>query len=554
MTRWLLPLLLLVLMPHLAWAQGAQPVAVCVPNGTTCPNVTNSNGFPVQIVSGGGTGGTASSFGATFPATGTAIGVKNGLNMVNLAADASSNLLVNCASGCAGGTFNNNADAIATSATNGQTAAFLYGFNGTTFDRLRVDGSKNLFVNLNTAIPAGANTIGAVTQASGPWSVNLTQVAGSAIATGAGTATGAVRVEIANNGAGLVGLNAGTNTIGKVDLLGNAGATLDFAGQNATAPANSVMTGCIFNQTQPGITAGNVTPLNCDNVGNLRTTVVSGLPAGANTIGAVTQAGAWTVGLSAGSANVGSIDILSSTGAALDFAGQNAAAPRSLEVGCQFNTLPTTVTSGNATPLQCDNKGNTLVNLSTAIPTGANVIGAVTQSGGPWSANITQVAGAAISQGHGTAATAVRVELPTDGTGTVGLNAGSNVIGTVGNVPVTSGGLNITSAVVPANTTAVVVKASAGQLYGVDGFSISTATPVYVKVYNATSATCGAGTPVARYMIPASGGVSGSGLVRSDSNGVAFSTGITYCITAGIADNDTTAPAASTYVAQVYYK
>jgi hypothetical protein len=43
------------------------------------------------------------------------------------------------------------------------------------------------------------------------------------------------------------------------------------------------------------------------------------------------------------------------------------------------------------------------------------------------STNITQIAGSAISQGHGTAATAVRVELPTDGTGTVTANAGTNL-------------------------------------------------------------------------------------------------------------------------------
>lgn len=45
--------------------------------------------------------------------------------------------------------------------------------------------------------------------------------------------------------------------------------------------------------------------------------------------------------------------------------------------------------------------------------------------------NLTQVASSAISQGHGTAATAIRVELPTDGTGIVGIAAGSAVIGHV---------------------------------------------------------------------------------------------------------------------------
>ena len=63
---------------------------------------------------------------------------------------------VNCVVGCAGGSFNNNADAVATSATNGQTAAWLYGYNGTTWDRLRVDGSKNLDVNCAVGCAGGS--------------------------------------------------------------------------------------------------------------------------------------------------------------------------------------------------------------------------------------------------------------------------------------------------------------------------------------------------------------------------------------------------------------
>jgi hypothetical protein len=61
--------------------------------------------------------------------------------------NASRQLSISCDNGCAGGTFNNNADAIPTSATNGQTAAWLYGFNGATWDRLRLDGAFNLNVN-----------------------------------------------------------------------------------------------------------------------------------------------------------------------------------------------------------------------------------------------------------------------------------------------------------------------------------------------------------------------------------------------------------------------
>jgi hypothetical protein len=67
---------------------------------------------------------------------------------------------------------------------------------------------------------------------------------------------------------------------------------------------------------------------------------------------AVTQSGSFTV------RNVGN------TGAVLDFAGQNAASPaNSFLVGAQFNTAPTTLTTGNASPLQLDSAGNLLVNV-----------------------------------------------------------------------------------------------------------------------------------------------------------------------------------------------
>lgn len=59
--------------------------------------------------------------------------------------------------------------------------------------------------------------------------------------------------------------------------------------------------------------------------------------------------------------------------------------------------------------------------------------------------NLVQVAGASVAQGHGLAATAIRVELPTDGTGAVGLNAGSNIVGKVGLDQTTPGTTNAVS-------------------------------------------------------------------------------------------------------------
>ncbi|BBC00198.1 hypothetical protein [Bradyrhizobium elkanii] len=121
----------------------------------------------------------------------------------------------------------------------------------------------------------------------------------------------------------------------------------------------------------------------------------------------------------------------------------------------------------------------------------------------------------------------------------------------VQSLPQTSGGLSRTRTLIPNNTTAIVVKSGAGQLYKIRATNNS-ATIAYIKIYDATSATAGSGTPVDTIMIPAS--TSGAGVVDTTDLGVSFSTGITYIVTTGIADNDTGAPAANAYVVSFYYK
>lgn len=111
-----------------------------------------------------------------------------------------------------------------------------------------------------------------------------------------GTATHPVQVSLANTAAnsnavkvdgsgvtqpvsGTVSVNAlpsGSNTIGKVDLLGNAGAVLDSAGQNATSPANELLVAGQFNTTPTTITSGNVSPLQLDASGNLNVNIKAG--------------------------------------------------------------------------------------------------------------------------------------------------------------------------------------------------------------------------------------------------------------------------------------
>ena len=115
------------------------------------------------------------------------------------------------------------------------------------------------------------------------------------------------------------------------------------------------------------------------------------------------------------------------------------------------------------------------------------------------------------------------------------------------------GKISVKSTLVANNTTAVVIKATAGTVYQVDGYSNGT-TLAYVKLYNGTGVVCGSGTPTARYLIPFGATSSGAGFVTPNINGDAYIGGITMCVTGGIADNDTTSPAASTFIVNVHFK
>jgi hypothetical protein len=179
--------------------------------------------------------------------------------------------------------------------------------------------------------------------------------------------------------------------------------------------------------------------------------------------------------------------------------------------------------------------------------------------------NITQVAGTSIATGNGTASGAIRVALPTDGTGVVGLIAGSAVVGKVGidqttpgttnavqTIAGTSGGLSIyrnfqTSGAV----IAAAIKASAGQLYSLECYNINAAA-VYVRLYNMTTTPGTGDTVVWSGIIP--GNTAGAGFVKSWPNGMAFSTGIGIRVTAAIADTDNTALTASTVMVNAEYK
>lgn len=103
------------------------------------------------------------------------------------------------------------------------------------------------------------------------------------------------------------------------------------------------------------------------------------------------------------------------------------------------------------------------------------------------------------------------------------------------------------------NTTSVAICPAACTLVGYYA-QANGATIAYIKLYNAAqgSVTCGSGTPRDRIMIPAN--ATGGGVVAMPAGGVAYNTALTACITTGFADNDNTAPAASTYQISFYTK
>lgn len=180
--------------------------------------------------------------------TGADPSISNG-NAGRARIDSHSYLYTDCVIGCSGGSFNNNSDAVATSATNGQTAAWLYGFNGTTFDRLRDDANKYLFVDLGTALPAGSNLIGGV---------NLSQVGGSGFSLGQQLAASSLPVVLtAAQLSTLTGANMSGTTPG-------------------TAPSNTTIVGTIYNASQPTPMSGQTLPLQSDGAGNLYVNVAQG--------------------------------------------------------------------------------------------------------------------------------------------------------------------------------------------------------------------------------------------------------------------------------------
>ncbi len=274
--------------------------------------------------------------------------------------------------------------------------------------------------------------------------------------------------------------------------------------------------------------------------------------AGTLTVGthAVTQSGAWTVGIS------GTVPV---SGPLTDTQLRASAVPVSLA------SVPThAVTQSGAWSVSIT--GTPAVALGAALPAGTNNIGdvdvltlpAVTIAAAQTLATVTtvgtvttlttcatvtnlaQLGGQAVAMGTGTrSAGTQRVTIATDDT----VQAAA--------VAVTAGGTTPYSFLSTAAVQAAAIKASAGQVYGLRFFNKGAA-PVYVRLYNQTTTPGTSDTPIYRCMVP--GNTAVGGFVDTVPPGITFGTGIGIRVTAGVADNDATVLPASDVMGNVLYK
>lgn len=145
---------------------------------------------------------------------------------------------------------------------------------------------------------------------------------------------------------------------------------------------------------------------------------------------------------------------------------------------------------------------------------------------------------------------------------------GTNVIGKTGidqttpgttnavqHIPGTSGGLTVYFVQPTASDNHVNIKNGAGQVYKIT-ITNNSATINYVRLYNAASGFngCNSATNLVYKALIQGNSTNGGGLADYWGEGIAFSTGISICVTSGYATNDTTNATASAMDVNIGYK
>lgn len=352
----------------------------------------------------------------------------------------------------------------------------------------------------------------------------------------------------ANSSLSTVATNTGATTtaLGVVTGTKNAG----------TAAANSALVGGVYNSTPLTLTNTQQSSLQLDANGYAKVNVAAGGAGGGAVYGptAVGAAAANPPVLQGGTADAtstGTVQVakVDSSGnqyvkgvgvAANDATSGVTYSPISVNAATACNAKAFTNAQQNS--FDMDLKGNVCTNLAsiagTAVSTGTGAQGAGAQ-------RVTVATDTATIAGSapGTAGTASSNVVTVQGVASM-----TPILSTP--APATTGGLTFATVTAANSTNATNLKASAGQLYHLTAYNNS-ATLAWVSLYNtAGTPTCGTSI-VYQMMIPANS-TSGAGAIDDIPSGLAFPTGIGYCITTGIAG--TGSVAASAYVVNFGYK
>lgn len=235
----------------------------------------------------------------------------------------------------------------------GTFSATLGGFApGLTFATLTATASS-----ASVALPAG---VVVAFQNTGTTTVSCTLGVGSATATANQIQVPASSTVFVTPGANTFGacIDQTGSTSNVIVLAGGSGLGTGFGGGGGGAGGSSAIA------TWAGGTLGAMA--------NYGTTPGAVLVPGMNAF--VTNTVTANATLSAETTKViGTVRGVGNVGGVFDAIGQNVAAPANwLQAGCQFNTTPATITTGNGSPCQLDSAGNLLVNVKvSALPSGA---------------------------------------------------------------------------------------------------------------------------------------------------------------------------------------
>lgn len=216
-------------------------------------------------------------------------------------------------------------------------------------------GTDTFNVTVNAALPAGSNTIGALTANQ---SVNVSQVNGVAVSTGAGAVgTGTARIAVGADTATIAGSAPGTAGTPSTNVVSVQGVALGTA-----LPTNQSQVSGTAVSVNNGTTDAGTTrvTLSSDSTGQVK------LATGSNTIGAL------TANQSVNVAQVGGTNTVTAGVAGLQAVGGNAASASTdsgnpVKVGGVYNSSPPALTSGQRGDTQMDSAANIKIYLATLL-------------------------------------------------------------------------------------------------------------------------------------------------------------------------------------------